>query len=263
MKLIVTTSMKASGTVCSAAKQWTHHIGGIFVERWGKSLERLTELSGGIFIVYTAKGPQLYTPQGKHGFSLQLAELRIKKLRRGERDYLIEAFDMRQAGHILDCTCGLGADAITASFGLPLGTRVTALENSPYLGVITAWGFQHYRHEKEDVTAALRRIRFIAMDYQIWLRRTSEYYDVIYFDPMFAHPVLLSSNFKPLRNVVTLEPITKEIIDLALTKASRVVIKTQSTKWIQSWFPWMENIGGKYSHIQYAVLKGGSQAWTK
>ena len=43
------------------------------------------------FLVYSSRGPQIDRPEGSHFFSLNMAELRIQNLRKGQRDHLLEA----------------------------------------------------------------------------------------------------------------------------------------------------------------------------
>ena len=43
------------------------------------------------FLVYSSRGPQIDRPEGSHFFSLNMAELRIQNLRKGQCDHLLEA----------------------------------------------------------------------------------------------------------------------------------------------------------------------------
>ena len=219
-------------------------------------------------------GPQIDRPEGSHFFSLNMAELRIQNLRKGQRDHLLEAlmgvkeYDLRPAAaqppiSVLDCTCGFGADAAVASFGLPAGSRVDALEVSPLLEAVTAWGFSHFVHKKDDVTAALRRISLRCGDYRDYLLSDEgPVYDVLYFDPMFQRPVEASCQFQPVRAIMEHGGLTRDLIERALQKARRrVVIKERDFRQLCRDFPDVALYGGKYSRIGYAVLECDS--WKK
>ena len=201
-------------------------------------------------------------------------ELRIQNLRKGQRDHLLEAlmgvkeYDLRPAAaqppiSVLDCTCGFGADAAVASFGLPAGSRVDALEVSPLLEAVTAWGFSHFVHKKDDVTAALRRISLRCGDYRDYLLSDEgPVYDVLYFDPMFQRPVEASCQFQPVRAIMEHGGLTRDLIERALQKARRrVVIKERDFRQLCRDFPDVTLYGGKYSRIGYAVLECDS--WKK
>ena len=164
---------------------------------------------------------------------------------------------------VLDCTCGFGADAAVASFGLPAGSRVDALEVSPLLEAVTAWGFSHFVHKKDDVTAALRRISLCCGDYRDYLLSDEgPVYDVLYFDPMFQRPVEASCQFQPVRAIMEHGGLTRDLIERALQKARRrVVIKERDFRQLCRDFPDVALYGGKYSRIGYAVLECDS--WKK
>lgn len=164
---------------------------------------------------------------------------------------------------VLDCTCGFGADAAVASFGLPAGSRVDALEVSPLLEAVTSWGFSHFVHKKDDVTAALRRISLRRGDYRAYLLSDEgPVYDVLYFDPMFQRPVEASCQFQPVRAIMEHGGLTRDLIERALQKARRrVVIKERDFRQLCRDFPEVTLYGGKYSRIGYAVLECDS--WKK
>lgn len=196
-----------------------------------------------------------------------MAELRIQNLRKGQRDHLLEALMGRGASKlpitVLDCTCGFGADAAVASFSLPTGSRVDALEVSPLLEAVTSWGFSHFVHKKDDVTAALRRISLRRGDYRDYLLSDEgPVYDVLYLDPMFQRPVEASCQFQPVRAIMEHGGLTRDLIERALQKARRrVVIKERDFRQLCRDFPEAVLYGGKYSRIGYAVLECDS--WKK
>ena len=272
--IYVVPSLKAKEKLQCEGKAWAESQGFAYVPRGKRTIQDLMDEYGEDFLVYSSRGPQIDRPEGSHFFSLNMAELRIQNLRKGQCDHLLEAlmgvkeYDLRPAAaqppiSVLDCTCGFGADAAVASFGLPAGSRVDALEVSPLLEAVTAWGFSHFVHKKDDVTAALRRISLRCGDYRDYLLSDEgPVYDVLYFDPMFQRPVEASCQFQPVRAIMEHGGLTRDLIERALQKARRrVVIKERDFRQLCRGFPDVTLYGGKYSRIGYAVLECDS--WKK
>ncbi|WP_303147175.1 class I SAM-dependent methyltransferase [uncultured Megasphaera sp.] len=272
--IYVVPSLKAKEKLQCEGKAWAESQGFAYVPRGKRTIQNLMDEYGEDFLVYSSRGPQIDRPEGSHFFSLNMAELRIQNLRKGQCDHLLEAlmgvkeYDLRPAAaqppiSVLDCTCGFGADAAVASFGLPAGSRVDALEVSPLLEAVTAWGFSHFVHKKDDVTAALRRISLRCGDYRDYLLSDEgPVYDVLYFDPMFQRPVEASCQFQPVRAIMEHGGLTRDLIERALQKARRrVVIKERAFRQLCRDFPDVTLYGGKYSRIGYAVLECDS--WKK
>lgn len=222
--IYVVPSLKAKEKLQSEGKAWAESQGFTYVPRGKRTIQDLMDEYGEDFLVYSSRGPQIDRPEGSHFFSLNMAELRIRNLRKGQRDHLLEALMGRGSSKppitVLDCTCGFGADAAVASFGLPAGSRVDALEVSPLLEAVTSWGFSHFVHKKDDVTAALRRISLRRGDYRDYLLSDEgPVYDVLYFDPMFQRPVEASCQFQPVRAIMEHGGLTRDLIERALQKA--------------------------------------------
>ena len=301
--IYVVPSLKAKEKLQCEGKAWAESQGFTYVPRGKRTIQALMDEYGEDFLVYSSRGPHIDRPEGSHFFSLNMAELRIQNLRKGQCDHLLEALmgmkeregrtpqsaaltaplhsgaeslycegegdRSRWKGSseppitVLDCTCGFGADAAVASFGLPAGSRVDALEVSPLLEAVTSWGFSHFVHKKDDVTAALRRISLRRGDYRDYLLSDEgPVYDVLYFDPMFQRPVEASCQFQPVRAIMEHGGLTRDLIERALQKARRrVVIKERDFRQLCRDFPEVTLYGGKYSRIGYAVLECDS--WKK
>lgn len=254
--LYVTPSLKAKGPLQAEAAAWAASLGATFVTRQKRTVPELWQAYGeDNLLVYTTQGPVIERPEGRHFFSLNMAELRIQNLRRGEPDHLLEAFGATGPVRLLDCTCGFGADAMVASFGLPAGSTVEALEAIPQMAAVTGWGFTHFVHEKEDVTAALRRISLTCGTYGDYLAQAGQDYDIIYFDPMFQKPVAGSCQFTPVRDLLDHDALTAETIRLALMRAAKVVVKGRFLKELVAAFPQAALHGGRYSRVRYAVIE--------
>lgn len=259
MKITVIPSLKAKENLQQEAKAWADACGFAYAPRQKQTVAALREKYGDCFLIYSSKGPQIDSETGSHYFSLNMAQLRIQNICKGQGDHLLEALMGGETTplSLLDCTCGLGADSLVASFGLPAGSRINALEISPQLAAVTGWGFQHFVHPKAEVTAALRRIILWQKDYRAYLKDpAAPHYDVLYFDPMFRFHVAKSQQFSPLAGLIDDEPLSLAAVHLALGKAKkRVVIKERGFRWLLKEFPQAVICGGKYSRVHYAVLE--------
>ena len=257
--ITVTPSLKASATLQEEAARWAASIGAAFVLRRRRSHETLQKEYDNL-LVYTTQGPEITTDRGRHRFHLNMAQLRLLHLQQGVPDHFLEALAATGPVRLLDCTCGFGADAVIASYALPAGSVVDALEASPLLAAVTGWGFAHFNHDDLAVTKALRRIHLQQGDYENYLRdRTAQPYDILYFDPMFSEPVESSCASRPLRPLMDHQLLTPALIRLAASKAARrIVIKGRRFDRLRRDFPGLRLVGGKYSRICYAVLESDS-----
>ena len=92
MGLYVVPSLKAKGTLIGEAESWAASIGAVFVPRCGQTVEQLRRRYGTEhLLIYTSRGPVIERDEGKHFFSLNMAELRIQQLRKGKPDHLLTA----------------------------------------------------------------------------------------------------------------------------------------------------------------------------
>nr|WP_240353808.1 class I SAM-dependent methyltransferase [Cohnella algarum] len=151
-----------------------------------------------------------------------MAFIRVKRLRDGGTDALVEAANAKEGDAVLDCTAGLGADSLVLSYAVGEKGRVTALEASRLLHVIVREGLREYDSELADVNAAMRRIDAVCADHLEYMSAMPDKsVDIVYFDPMFTVPVEAASSLAPLRAYAKDEPLAEE----ALRQARRVARK--------------------------------------
>ena len=144
-------------------------------------------------------------------------------------------------GHrVLDCTVGLAADALLASHAVGETGKVIGLEASLPLWFLTSRGVISYKSQIPELVQDLQRIEII--------------FDAVYFDPMFRQPVRKSSEMVPLRPLAFPEPLTLEMVELALKAAPRVVIKERSVEILQE-YGCTEFVGTKYSAVRFGIRK--------
>jgi hypothetical protein len=227
-----------------------------FAHRKHYSLEYFLEQSP-ILVVFTQRGPVLHTKQGSHFFHLNLAQLRIKNIKNGKHDHMVQAMQLQPGMTVLDCTLGLASDAVVASFILGASGLLVGLESSYLLAKSAEYGLKHFVHDDQAVTAALRKIKVHAINYDEYLQTLpASSYDVVYFDPMFRHPVERSSQLHPIRKLMNSAALSPSTLATALRVArQRVVIKETHHSLEFQRLGIEHTAGGKYSHIEYGIIE--------
>ena len=118
-----------------------------------------------------------------------------------------------------------------------------------------SYGLKNYVAEDADLTAALHRIQPAQALAENYLAQcASDSFDVVYFDPMFRHPVNGAKGMEALRPLSYEKALSAATLQLALKAAPRVVIKERS-EYILREYGCEKFIGGKYSRIKYGIIK--------
>ena len=89
--IYVVPSLKAKEKLQDEGRAWAEEKGFSFVPRRKRTISDLMKDYGENFLVYSSRGPQIDRPEGSHFFSLNMAELRIQHLRKGQPDHLLTA----------------------------------------------------------------------------------------------------------------------------------------------------------------------------
>ena len=122
MKLVVTTTQSKAG-MNNLLDEFLAATNLDFAQREGRSIEQLQhnyDVDG--VIVWHKEGPILYIGEQKFYFHPSMAKNRISMYRKfNTMDPLVKACAITGADKLLDCTLGLGADAIVASYFNPDG----------------------------------------------------------------------------------------------------------------------------------------------
>jgi len=156
---------------------------------------------------------------------------------------------------VLDCTLGLAADAVVASFVTGPEGKVVGLEASPVLYWAVSQGLQHYVIEDQDITESLHRIQArLGKAEDLLPAFPADSFDVVYFDPMFRKPVGNSASMQPLRPASYHKSLDPSMIRAALRLAPRVVVKERDEDLLRS-LGAREIQGGKYSRIRYGIIE--------
>lgn len=255
MEFIVTTTRDNQDELKFTAERWARalQVPQVIRENW--NLEKLKrEYEVDAILMASRNGPKVYCKGHKFFYHPNMAKIRLERLKDGEPDYLVEAMGLCPGMRVLDCTLGLAADAAIAAHVVGETGRVVGLEGSELLHFVVQHGLKSYEAKDPDLTKALRKIIAVRADAATYLATRMEEFDVVYFDPMFETPVKESCAMEPLRDLAYQAKLTKDVIQLALKRAPRVVIKERYIKYLRD-LGCTEFFGGKYSSIKYGVVK--------
>lgn len=258
MAAIVTTDRKCHKESLALAAETAEKLGLRLVPRQKEAVAELMErYQADSVLVALQKELRLHTEAGELFFHPNMSQLRLKNLRLGEKDHMTEAMRLHEGMSVLDCTLGLGADAIVASFGVGEGGKVVGLESSPLIAAVTGYGLQHFLPGNYPLFAAMRRIQVINNDYLAYLQKQPDNsVDVVYFDPMFRKPLTASSSLSSLRGAANHSPLSMEAVQEACRVAGqRVVMKEANGSSEFARLGFGHITGGRYSKVHYGVIE--------
>ncbi|MBO8137588.1 MAG: class I SAM-dependent methyltransferase [Desulfotomaculum sp.] len=260
MQALVTTSLNTSEQIINRAKNIAYKLGLKYVKRRKKSLKELEEefLSSGILVVSKNK-LSIYIDGEEFFFHPGMAKIRIKALKNGNNDQMINAMNLRLGDSVLDCTVGLGSDAVVANYVVGEKGLVRGLEINPLMAYVVKEGIKNFKNPSSVLEKAVKGIEIINADHRDYLKELPDKsFSVVYFDPMFRNPVYKSSGMAPLRKLANHEPLDQLSIKEACRVArKRVVIKERSSSDEFKRLGCTKIIGGKKSPIAYGVIALG------
>ena len=200
-----------------------------FVPRNKKSIAKMSdELQANIIVA--GKNRYEYYPLGTKEpffFHPNSAAFRLKRVARGEQDPFIEACNLVPGDKYLDCTLGIGSDAMLASFIVGEDGIVVGLEADSNVAFIVGKGMQTYDLSENPYIDCMRQIKVIHREAIEFLREQEDCsYDVVYMDPMFEEVIKESTNFEPLRHAGShLELTAQWVAEATRVAKKRVVLK--------------------------------------
>lgn len=257
LRFAVTTSHRQTPELVDCAKQIAGELETLYVERNDRSLEALSvDLGVEGMVVVTSKKVSYVSRAGEFFFHPGMAGPRINELKNGKTDQMIDAMSIDTGNSVLDCTLGLGTDAIVASYTVGNNGRVVGLENSPVIACLVKSGLVSYPVADGDTVAAMQRVEVVQADHRDYLRTLpAGSFDVIYFDPMFRLPRRRSPAINALRALADPEPLDRETINLAVRIANkRVVVKERRDSAEFGRLGFEKIHGGRYAPVVYGVI---------
>lgn len=262
MQVAITTPLRPAPADVEAALHAAQRYGLPYVARGHRALSRaLAEVGAEAALVLSPARVVLCAGGAEHAWSPGMGALRLKRLldvRAGRRraddptihDPFLAAAGIRPGDEVLDCTCGLGADALVAAAAAGPGGRVVGLESSAALAAWTGEGMRRYPAE------ASRRVEVLHAEHGAWLARApAASFDVVVFDPMFRHARAEPGGFDVVRRLSDPRPLAAEALAEARRVARRrVVVKDGAPGWDLARLGLAPLPSARGAHRYYAVL---------
>jgi len=225
-RVVVTTTDGPSPALETRARALAARLGHAYVPRGRLTLRVLLDRAQATAALILGDDALRYGIPGQaYGFHPNMARQRVATLVAARGDRLSEVAALRPGDRFLDCTCGLGADAIVAAHVVGPPGSVAALEASPILATLVDHGLRHYRHRDPALVAAMRRVRVQRASYRELLPTLEDdSWDVVYLDPMFETPVAATRSLDLVRRLAVRDRPTSADIDHAARVARRAVI---------------------------------------
>lgn len=227
MSLFVTTSYDPGQRQLAEARAFAEALGCRRVDRRHMTLAQLRARYGNEDLLVVTKERIEFHHETRQPlfFHPSTAAIRVKRLRNGEPDTLLELAGAQPGDRIIDCTAGLGSDAIVFAFAVGAEGAVIALEHARIPAFLLKQGLQTYDADVPGLTEAMRRIEVVQADHAAYLRGLPpQSADVVYFDPMFRKPITEANAIKALRGLADDRALAPETIEAARRVARRAVI---------------------------------------
>jgi 16S rRNA (guanine1516-N2)-methyltransferase len=236
VRLVVTTPLRPSPAEEEAALSAAGRHGLAFVARGGRAIKRVVAAADAEgALVLSATRSVLAAGGAEHAWSAGMGILRMKRVlaeRAGEgvpgaRDPFADAAGLESGDAVLDCTAGLGADALVAAAVVGRRGSVLGLESSRALA---AWAGEGIRRLAEEPA---RRVELVHADHAAFLAAAPDRsFDVVLFDPMFRHARAEPGGFDVVRRLADARPLSPEVLSRAMRVARRwVVVKDGAPGW--------------------------------
>ena len=221
VRLRVTISGAPEAGVLAEARAAAARLGLPFVERRAKApLHRLLEGDRDALLVFERDHVSLWDREGHFRWSPGMATLRLLAFERGDEDNLVSAALLREGESLLDCTLGLGQDALVASRAVGPKGRVVGVEKSPALHAVVSCGLRRLG----PLPGACVIETVCADAGGVLASAAPSSFDVVLFDPMFGRPGKAQPAFEMLRRHADHSPLTPELLEAAKRVARRAVV---------------------------------------
>lgn len=203
------------------------------------------------------EGLRYVTPEVTLTFHPSMTRMRLHNLESGRGDPMLTAMRLQPGDRVLDCTLGLGVDAVVAASMVGSKGAVDGLEVVLPIFLVVADGLATYEAPNQRLTEAMRRVRAHWAEASAFLASvTPGDYEVIYIDPFFEKPVAGSSSIAPVRALGAHDWVPLRRAAEKATEIARrcVVVKGNRGSAFFRDLPVAEVVAGRHSSIEYAVL---------
>ncbi len=233
--MIITTAYDPNSDMLQRARRIAEQVEGLVVNREKYSLQDMqNKYNEKEMIVVEKKQSKYYadfSDSNPFHFHPSMAILRIKQLQKGDNDLLVNISQLTAGESFLDCSLGLGSDAIVAAYVVGAKGRVVGIESEKVVAALVAEGLSLGWNRNKEIDEAMKRVEVIHSHHLKILQSTpSKSFDVVYFDPMFRHSIQHSSSISPLRGLANHQELSIEAIKEAKRVAKRMVILKENTR---------------------------------
>lgn len=153
--MIVTTSYRPTESTILTAEKISRTLGARFSERRKRPIRQIRQTEQDDVLVVGKERFELYHSEGeKFFFHPNSAMFRAKRMLKGEPDPFFEAAQVEPGDKLLDCTLGLGSDAIIASLAAGEQGEVRGIEKVSSSLFLSRRGFNRGR---QALTLWIRR----------------------------------------------------------------------------------------------------------
>lgn len=233
MNVVVTTARKRADKLEPLARVVAEELHVAYQKRNDRSVDDLLEEVKTDLLVVARHRLSLY----RHGdpnpffYHPNAAQVRAKAFFANGYDAFIEACDLQKGNSLLDCTLGLGADAVMAKLAVGQDGYVTGIEQNAIMAYIVKKGLHTWTDAHPMLLDAMQSVHVLAgHHYDLLKSLPDSSYDVIYFDPMFEQTIHSSSGIQALKSFAHYEALSQQTIQEAMRVAKkRVVLKDHWT----------------------------------
>jgi len=228
MNIAVTTTRNPNENLIKKAYSIAKELDIPYVERGNYSIKKISEKNKIESFIFVEKDKIVLKGEDNTFFwHPSTSEIKMKAIKDGSHQLIVEAMDLKEGDRVLDCTLGLATDAIVFASIVGENGKVVGTEINKYIAFITKNGLKDYEEVDEETKIFMSRIEVVNSSYEEYiLSQPDNSFDVVYFDPMFKIPNKKSVAINSLRPFAEPEGLKKEIIMEALRVCKkRVVIK--------------------------------------
>ena len=255
-RFVITTSHRPTKEQVMKAKALAESLKADYIPR--RILKELVEKGELDFYYVVEKGGRLVIrwKGGEFFFHPSVSILRMRNIRNGQRDYLIESLELEGNEKVLDLTFGLGSEAILIAAFLPFG-KVIGLEKSIHIYTVVSEGIRSFKTDLKWLREALSRIELFHEDFKDFIRKADdESFDVVYCDPMFENPKYESSSMNPLRPFAVYDTVDEDDLKHMVRIArKRVVLKSCVEDSLFRRIKVDEIVGSRKSGVIYGIIR--------
>lgn len=255
---LVTTAGRVDQLSMSLARKACEDLNLRFEPRNKRSVAKMSQFYNANIIV-AGKNRYEYYPKGAAApffFHPNSAAFRLKRVARGEHDPFLVACNLKEGDSFLDCTLGMGADAMLAAFKVGQSGKVVGVEDDANVAFIVKNGMEVYDTSELPLTACMRRIEVIQSEAVQYLKQQQDKsFDIVYMDPMFEELIEESNNFEALRVAGSHHHLSKEWVEEAFRVAKRrLVVKAHFRSSLFEEFGFLREIR-LTSKFHYGILE--------